>query len=301
MKTTRGLLVVGFVAWSSACEVNGGSGGAGGDPSGTGGSGGEGGSSVECFSPSPLVGAGNFLAMDGANSGLFSFTVPEDPEGGVVTVVVTGFAFFSEIRVAGTDGALETLDAVQVEERGDITASTRFVAAPGVTYEIEIEEGSVSGTNESQSVSVSWSLESIPDCFEPNDTREEAFPLVLGETVEPFLFAGFTSNEWPSYEAHHDWFVVEVESAGELVVNFALPRASTDAESTLASALQVRDANDDVVLDTYSLEEPLEEVVPVEAGKYFIRIEPFISPPFAESVGIGANWSTPYSLAVTAR
>ena len=280
-----------------ACVVSEGSGGSGGvggsGAGGLGGTGGAGGEGGGCFVPTPMAGEGEFVAVDGASTQVFTFTMPDDAEGGIVTVTISGDQFFSEIRIAGSEGYLEILNG-----GGNPSASTQFVAAPSVSYEVEVHEGSVSGTDESQEVTVSWSLASVVDCFEPNDTVAQARPLALGETVEPFLFAGHTSNDWPSYEDHHDFFSVEVTTAGQLTIELVPPTASSEAETTIATALQVLAADETVLLDRYVLETVLEEVVEVEPGTYFIRIEPFLSPPFTESVGIGANWTKPYQLTV---
>lgn len=290
-------LVLGCLALQTACVVTDGSGGSGGAGAGdaTGGSSTAGGNDASCFAPTPFMGGGEFVAVDAATTQSFSFTTPDDLEGGVITIEVTGDQFFSDIRVAGADGYFEQLNG-----GGMPSARTRFVAAPAVTYEITIDEASVTATDESQEVTVSWSLETVVDCYEPDDSAAEATPLALGDTAKPFLFAGHTDNDWPTYEAHHDWFVIELESAGDLTLELVPPVASSEEESSVATAVQLRDANDTILLDSYTLADPIVEVVAVPAGTYFVRIEPFSSPPFAASVGVGANWYTPYELTVTA-
>ena len=94
----------------------------------------------------------------------------------------------------------------------------RLEGVPGVTYAIDVEESWVTATEREGTVELSWALEPTVDCFEPDDHPEEATALALDQAVEAYLFAGYTSNDWPSYEDHHDHYLVDVSEAGTLTV-----------------------------------------------------------------------------------
>jgi hypothetical protein len=295
-----GLLALSALA---ACTVStsstsgagpGGAGGAGG--SSAGGAGGAGGAGPVCFSPTPLAGEGSFLASDGDNTGTFSFTLPNDPEGGVVALELTGAQLFATVTVVdGGEGAV--LLGLSSADDGVITAS--FVGAPGITYEIAFEETSVAATPDTQEVTATWSLASVVDCHEPNDTPAEASPITLGEPVEAYLFEGYTTNEWPTYEAHHDWFSVDVAEAGTLSLSLTPPLAADASETTPALSLQLLDASDVALVDELALTEPFATTVEVEPGSYRVLVMPFASPPFDSSSTPGANWTKPYVLSLS--
>jgi hypothetical protein len=260
------------------------SGGAGGDGAGGAGGDGTGGAPPppECFTPTRFSGTESFTAVDGATTGTFTFTLPGDPEGGVVTVMASGDQALGVIRVAGLQGDFTLLQAIP-------TGSRQFAGAPGTTYEVELSEGSVSGTEESQLVEVSWSLSSVVDCWEPNDTPSEARPIGLGQVVEAYLFAGYTANEWPSYEAHEDWYELEVPEDRTVTLGLASP---------VATSIQVLASDDSFVYDDFLVEDPLAASVELPAGTYRVKVFPFVSPIYNDFDGTAPNWTEPYVLTI---
>lgn len=273
---------------NSESDGAGGAGGSGGGTPATTGSGG--GSSESCFEPTPAGGEDSFVAVDGANTRTFEITLPDDPEGGLVTVTITGFGIFTDVRVKGEEGELLVINGVSADE-DPVVSTESFVGAPGVTYEVEVEEAAVTATDLEVTVPMSWTYEPLRDCFEPNDTPAEALPIALGEDVVSHLFAGFTSNDWPSAEDHHDYFAVVVETGGTLTARFE-PGVQPATLEIFAA-----DAPDATLTEGFTIDEtPIDLAIDVEPGTYLLRVEPFSTLAYNSSLGDMTGWNAPYTL-----
>ncbi|AKT38213.1 hypothetical protein [Chondromyces crocatus] len=274
-------------------EGGGGSTGEGG-AGGTGGAGGSG-AGTACFEPTPFSAGESFVAADGDNVRTFQFTLPSDPEGGAVTITATGDQLLGEIRVADlADGNI-----VPLIINNDGVAEAAFVGEPGVTYEVEISESSVTATDRTVEVDVTWKLDTLRDCYEPNDTPAQAAPIALGETITAYTFAGYLANEWPSLEAHADYYAVEVDRPGTLHIVHNQP--SRPDGTPLALSLSVyRQGSNDELGGVTALDGPNELEITVDAaGTYVLFVGPFSSLVYAGAPGEGVHWTQPYTLTTT--
>lgn len=261
---------------------------------GDGGAGTGGGAPAACWDPTPASGEDTFVAVDGANTHTFELTLPDDPEGGLVTVTLRGRQIFSHVAVRDADG--EGFTILDFVAEGDDVAegSSSFAGAPGVTYEVHVEESWVTATDREATVGLSWSLAPTRDCFEPNDTPGDATPLATGQEIEAYLFAGYTTNDWPSYEDHHDHYLIEVDEAATLTATL---EPGLDA---VALILAPADAPDQPITDGFTIDEaPIALSAEVDPGSYVLRVEPFVSPIYNSFDGELTAWENPYTLRAT--
>jgi len=287
-----------LVALSPACVVSvnentGGTGGTGGSSgtAGNTGTGGTGGSNAACYEPTVASGTDSYDATFDAKEHSFSFTVPEDAGGGYVEVKGIGEAVFLGVQVAN-----DTTNTPPGASTGqDGVASIRFVVAPGVTYTVHLEETGVGMDDPPQKVTFEWAFTSVVDCYEPNDTFDKAKAIDLDEKVSAFMLAGYTSGDWPSYEAHEDWYKVTLDKPGKLRATLSTPIAldlsiyAADGATKLEGAL---------VLET----EPGSVEAEVEAGTYYIYVGLFASliyNTFDSGGETPKNCVTPYELITT--
>ncbi|TKD13086.1 hypothetical protein [Polyangium fumosum] len=307
MRTTTFLCtLLTFVALLSGCVIttnNPGSGGNGGDGGnggqggggGPGGSGGNGGGSSDheatCYEPTAAEGTDSFEATAEANTHTFSFTVPNDAGGGYVEVRGHGKQLFMNILTdKGPDGDITGSSSGE----GGVAAS-RFVATPGMTYLVRLAETSLVTGDPPQMVTYDWKFHSSVDCFEPNDTPAEARGIALDKPLRAHMLAGYVENAWPTYEAHYDYYQVQVDNPGTLRATLNTPIAlsldiyAADGETNVTGAL---------ILET----EPGSIEAEVDAGTYYVLVHPFASLYYNDFDTGGEpakNWVTPYELTVT--
>lgn len=267
----------------------GGADGAGGDVASSAGGSDGGSAPANCYEPTPASGEDGYVATPAARTHTFEITLPDDPEGGLVRVAITGRQIISTVSVKGaTDGSFMNIDGDAPEEGGTFTGT--FVGAPGVTYLVDVDDSYANEEHDSP-VELTWELDPTRDCFEPNDTPASAASIALDEDVVAFPFAGYTTNDWPSYEDHDDYYAVEIAAAGTLTVTL---EPGPDA---LALTVSSADAPDASLADTYSLDESMVEVeIEVEPGTYLVLIEPFVSPIYNSFDGEPTQWERPYTL-----
>jgi len=245
-----------------------------------------------CYVPTPASGEDGYVATVAVSEHTFEFQLPDDPEGGLVTVTISGRQIFSDVRVegAGDDGFL-SINGVATDTVGTFTRT--FVGAPGVTYLVDVND-TYAREEQDSPVELTWELSATRDCFEPNDTPASAAPFALGEDVVAYLFAGYTTNDWPGYEDHHDYYAVEIEAAGTLTVTV------DPGPDELALAVFSANAPSVSLGDSWSLDETAITVaLEVEPGTYLVRIAPFVLPIYDSFAGEPTQWNQPYTLRAT--
>ncbi|WP_206079521.1 hypothetical protein [Polyangium spumosum] len=270
---------------------NGGAGGQGGQ-GGSGGQGGGGDHEATCYEPTAAEGTDGFEATAEANTHTFTFTVPNDAGGGYVEVRGHGEQLFMGL-MAATDPDGDISGSASGE--GGV-AARRFVVTPGMTYSVRLEETGVATGDPPQKVTYDWKFHAAVDCFEPNDTPAEARSIALGKPLSAYMLAGYVENAWPTYEAHYDYYEVQVDRPGMLRATLDTPIALSldmygpDGETKLAG---------DLALET---EPKTIEAEITEPGTYYVLVSPFVSlyyNDFDTGGELAKNWVNPYELTVT--
>jgi hypothetical protein len=136
----------------------------------------------------------------------YSITAPPAPYGGVliVTWTATTQAIYLAVRNSVEGRQLATGTAL-----ADGSANLWIATAPDATYILD-----VSGGASSYMLSTEWS--GVRDCYEPNDERDDAKRVEVGQSITAKLHAAplDTGDQLPA-----DWYSVALE-AGEVTFDF---------------------------------------------------------------------------------
>lgn len=134
-------------------------------------------------------------APSAAGGGYFQFSVT-DVGAGNVTFTALSTVNHGEIYSHGTSGA-------------GIGSSlfSYLAAAPGQSYHLALEGSQAPEFGYVLGVSYT----AIDDPYEPNDTRDGAAPIALGEPVHAYFFAGRVSSPLTGTHAFQDVYAVELE------------------------------------------------------------------------------------------
>ena len=228
-------------------------------------------------------------------------TVPADPGGGVLELELDtgadGPTAWLEIFAEGDDvGAVAGSSAAGTEDPQ--TKYIDFAVAPGQGYQINLRQwDSLPAEQYPAAYELRWRYISLVDCFEPNDTREQAREIVLGLPLEAYLHAGYTSNQFP-VEAYDDWYAVDLAEAGAIaaeLVDAPGPTLRTEILITDAAGTQLGLDGSDAGGDAYTV-----TTGELEPGRYFVRVGVWAGQPMAiaDQEPTPASWSTPYTLVV---
>ncbi|HEY0714387.1 MAG TPA: hypothetical protein VGF45_17015, partial [Polyangia bacterium] len=154
-----------------------------------------------------------------------------------------------------------------------------WAAAPGGTYRVAVSRFSAAAAPFRFTFRSAYTA--VNDTFEPNDTREEAKPVALGNAISAFFFAGHVS-EVVEPAAFSDWYSV-VLAAG--TASFRL----TNVPTSVRPEIEVYDANNNRVraLSMYSNTPGgnLDITGPVAAGPHRLVVRIFALAP--ETAGKG--------------
>ena len=257
-------------------------------------------SDCERYDASTLSGSNTGEWRDNQVTGVVidTVTIPEeDRGGGYVEVDLFGYENFQAGAIARVELGAEVIASSGPTGRAAPT-NVAFAAAPGGSYQI-VGVQNLDGQNHPIPVTASWSFTSLVDCWEPNDTRDEASRFLLGETVEAYFFAGFSGPRAPQDGELDDWYVVRLEeaaSSAEFLVE-SLPANKSnrfqvyyeDEERPAGSVLT--EAGSDAVSVT---------VAPAAAGDYYLRLSEFLVPDAvaARDQPLPDNWSDTYLVEV---
>jgi hypothetical protein len=85
-----------------------------------------------------------------------------------------------------------------------------WAAAPGEKYRISVHDFAAFKVPYGYTLVASYTK--LEDKSEPNDTRDDATALELGETAEAFYFSGLKSSVAP-VAAYEDWFAFDANAA----------------------------------------------------------------------------------------
>jgi hypothetical protein len=131
--------------------------------------------------------------------------MPNDPWGGILTVEVS-----SEVANAEVEIAIDGEEGLVVEDGPANGTKVAFESAPSQTFNIRALLDSPAGNEFPISYLVTWGFSVKPDCYEPNDTSDEAATIMIGEEVEAYLLQSRGAVE---HEPHE---IVEIEVEGDV-------------------------------------------------------------------------------------
>jgi hypothetical protein len=195
-----------------------------------------------------------------ADVDFFEFTTPAEPlQGGWVV---------ANLRDVGTDGnyylrIFSATDNAQIQQFYGSVGSNGAIwipAAPGQLFRVSVEPYSIIPPE----YTFSAEFTAVPDLYEPNDSRQDAVPIEVGEEVEAYLFRGFDSSEAPGND--EDWYEVDL-SAGSVT-------ATLDQPDTVASYIYLHDSTGAQVGQVYGaagVDTTLEETG-LAIGTYYFRV-----------------------------
>jgi hypothetical protein len=147
--------------------------------------------------------------------GYFNFSVTNIPEGEFSLTVL------SEVNKG-------VLTAINTPTVGQFYFGY-WAAAPGQAFLVKLN--AKAGRTYPYSYLLSVKYTPVVDRFEPNDTRQTAADLALGEPVQGRLFTGYISNALTNDE-YNDWYRVEL-TAGPLTAALTNVPASANASVSL--------------------------------------------------------------------
>jgi hypothetical protein len=183
----------------------------------------------ECVMYEPTVGAGGDLSGEWSTSGgdgqvVETIVVPADPGGGYVTVRLQSTAsmrpqlFAEVVPEASSNIVLSGQSTTDPAINPDPTlVEAVFEVAPGRSYQLTLRGLNAVGASPTypQSFTASWSFTSRVDCYEPNDTFDDATAIPMENPIQASFIAGFRdSNSIPATsEPTLDFYRFELHEA----------------------------------------------------------------------------------------
>lgn len=136
---------------------------------------------------------------------VFQVTAPAGNAGGYFKVAVRDIG--KGVPVVAVDSASTNGNIAKAQTTVGTSFDVWWAAAAGETYNMSVTRWPIEFAPFNYTLSIAFTA--INDPFEPNDTRDQAKPLTLGETVEAYFFTG-TPPARPALAAYQDWFAVTV-------------------------------------------------------------------------------------------
>lgn len=165
-----------------------------------------------------------------------SFTVPVEPAAGTVEVLlIPPDEVGPELRArmeGDAAGAIQTDGAL---ERGE-TARLVFEVGPGQTVFLDAKSNRNAPVDEYPlSYQILWTYGSRVDCYEPNDTMEEAKAIPTDTDIEAyFLFK--RGGDAHQLGEHSDWYRFQLDAPAEVTVRMLAVPSDTISSITLLDA-----------------------------------------------------------------
>ena len=220
----------------------------------------------------------------------FEFEAPTAPYGGVVTVTATP---------EDQSGRLDVVVRAQ-SDHGVIvdgpfpddgeTVELWFSAMPGQRYRIMVDNHTGSAGYD---LAIDW--QPTFDCYEPNQTRDEAKAIPLG-TIEALMVAGYVDGDDPDESAFSDWYRLQLDN-GEVTVEVH------DGPFDVAHRVRLVDSDGQEVDDDWTVEDgaAVGFSTDVTAGEYYVQVTAWSgnAPSRGSDDALGDNITRPYALTVT--
>ncbi|HEY6723303.1 MAG TPA: hypothetical protein VI197_04700 [Polyangiaceae bacterium] len=225
---------------------------------------------------------------------VYEFSIPEDDRGGVASVSITEVGPNGDTNVelwaAADDGEFHSTGS----NTEGASVYFYFNAAPGATFRLVVTK--YLQVTEPNPYRLTVDYDQVPDEHEPNQVRGEAVAIEVDEDVEGYLFAGWINSTGVAEEDWYDWYSVELE-AGETSFLVDVMASDIDHEIVLYDPIGTQITSEGTNTEGSSV--LLEHEVP-EAGKYFVRVNPYIPPDtLGNSLDTPEYASTPYTLTIT--
>ncbi len=227
----------------------------------------------------------------------FTITVPESDAGGYVVL---------QLDEVGED--TPRIEVFSVRDNGmigDSQADTNgadvhavFAAAGGESYRIAVVDG-VIGVPMPYRYTLKTMYTAVVDMNEPNDRREDATEITLGEVVKGTLFAGHTNGDLPEGEDYDDWFTIML-AAGNATVN--VHNVATDARIEVSIVNRMGERVVFAGTGDQGADGMVMTTEPLEAGEYYVRITQYgadVPPAFAQEAEPPDHFTREYELTVT--
>ena len=204
---------------------------------------------------------------------LASIIAPDDPGGGYFEIDLDGYEAFDVGGVARVELRGETIASSGASDPGAPT-NVAFAAAPGESYDL-VAVQFLRADSFPAPVNASWQFTSLVDCWEPNDTREEASRFLLGESVEAYFFAGYTDGRAPQDGDLDDWYVVRLEEEASSV-DFTVGSLPPNKSNRFRVYREGEGSPEGSVLTEDGLDFVTVTVAPAPAGDYFLHLAEFL-------------------------
>lgn len=221
------------------------------------------------------------------------------PAGGYVTATFApGLARGGLVAFGG--GKMDIFGSVEGDYEEPVNIA--FLAAPGTSYRLEgRQQGNANPDEYPFGWTLSWSAVPIPDCWEPNDSMDDAAEIVLGESISGYINAGQVDADPVPQEGWLDYYRFEVDEPGTLTVDMkqvpgdGLVRARVfDAAGEPVGSLDHPSDENELFAHVLDLDDP---------GTYFLEVHPFLRPTLSvaddSEDGIPSSWTTPYIFELT--
>lgn len=225
---------------------------------------------------------------------VYEFTIPDDQRGGVAVVNITEVGPNGdtdlELWAAADDGEFYTTGT----NAEGTSVYFNFNAAPGTTYRLLVTNYVDLAAPNPYRLTINY--QEVPDTHEPNQARNQAVPIEVDEDVEGYLFAGWVNSTGIPDEDWYDWYSIELE-AGDTSFLIDVLASDIDHEIVLYNPIGTQIATNGTNTEGSSV--LLEYEIP-EAGKYYLRVNPYVPPGTQDdSLDIPEYATIPYTLTVT--
>jgi len=225
---------------------------------------------------------------------VYEFTVPDDQRGGMAVINITEVGPNAdtelELWAAADDGEFYSTGT----NTEGASVYFNFNAAPAATFRLVVTNYLDVMSPNPYRLTINY--QQVPDEHEPNQVRNQAVPIEVGEDVEAYLFAGWANSTGVPEEDWYDWYSIDLE-VGDTSFLVDVLASDIDHEIVLYNPIGTQIASEGTNTEGSSI--VLEYEVP-EAGEYFVRVNPYIPPGTQDdSLDVPEYAGTPYTLTVT--
>ncbi len=243
----------------------------------------------------PLIGM-DMVSFGGPDDELVSFTESlSSPAGGYLEATFSPGLARGVLQVFGS-GELDIFNTNEQDPEEPV--SLAILIAADTTYSLTGVQAQPAAPAEYPfDAAIDWTLTPIPDCWEPNNTMDDASEIALGHPITGYINAGQRSgDEALENDEWLDWYRFEVSEPGGLVLDMT----QVPGDGLVRARFFDADGNQvGGILEPNDPESTFTDRVEVDAAEtYWLEINPFIRP--VREVGdlddalIPPSWTTPY-------
>jgi hypothetical protein len=156
---------------------------------------------------------------------VYTFTAPSDPGGGVLRVVLAaaGDVIPALLIQESNDSSGAIIAGSSADTPEPHTKYASFAVQANHAYRIEVrQQFGADPDSYPQDFTLSWTFESLIDCYEPNDSAAQAVAIPLAQVIEAYAFAGYAGNSLGGVE-YDDWYSVTLAQAATLQASLLSP------------------------------------------------------------------------------